>query len=129
MNERELFETLISAEHAADAKAALDAFKAAGGISVDELPFGGRNNNSGQIEVASFPRTVLGRKAAMKSAANSIPCWASGWPQLPTGAGAPAGIAARAYQSSTRLIARERGNIALKAAALSPTPAAYPAWT
>lgn len=53
MNTRELYDALMGAAKTDEAEAAIEKFKSAHGISVTELPFGGRHNNRGAIEVAS----------------------------------------------------------------------------
>lgn len=61
MTERELLDKLLSATKLEEAEAAYTAFKGAH-ADVTEFPFGGRNNNAGQIDVAKDPgRSMIER--------------------------------------------------------------------
>src|SRR5690348_2518680 len=55
MGHRELFDALMNATKLEEAKAAVSKFVDERGGAVQEMPFGGRPNNSGAIEVATDP--------------------------------------------------------------------------
>lgn len=53
MNNQELFDALVAGGKVEDAREALDTFKQNAGVA--EIPFGGRPNNRGAIEIAADP--------------------------------------------------------------------------
>lgn len=53
MTTRDLYDALMSATNADEAEAAVEKFRSANSASIAEIPFGGRTNNRGAIEVAS----------------------------------------------------------------------------
>lgn len=55
MKERDFLDALIAASKVEDVRNAVSDFKAANGTSITEVPFGGRPNNRGAIEVATDP--------------------------------------------------------------------------
>lgn len=59
MNTRELYDALIGAEKAEQVEAALSKYRKDHGDTVNEVPFGGRQNNRGEIEVAADPGRSL----------------------------------------------------------------------